>query len=226
MARLILEYRWFVGFCVAISNLLFVWVFVMKKFLSVLLPVVALCASTASVAADVAAGEAKSATCTSCHGAGGNSLVPTFPSLAGQSARYIASQLQAFKDGKRKNATMQPMAAPLTTEDMENLGAYYESQTAKVSEITAKQAIAGEKVYRAGNAEAGVPSCTGCHSPNGAGIPAAGYPALSGQHAVYVKAQLKAFQEGTRKSKVMEGVVAHMSAKDVDAVSTYISALH
>jgi cytochrome c553 len=98
----------------------------MKRQILTVLSTVAL-AATANVATagDVAAGKAKSAMCAGCHGADGISVVPTYPNLAGQKEAYIITTLKGFRDGTRKNATMNPMAKPLSDADIENLAAYY-----------------------------------------------------------------------------------------------------
>lgn len=85
----------------------------------------------ADAAGDAAAGKAKSAVCTACHGADGNSTNPLWPKLAGQHAAYMVKQLKDFKSGARKDPVMAPMAAPLSDTDMENLAAYYASQKQK-----------------------------------------------------------------------------------------------
>ena len=86
-------------------------------------------ATTANVAAagDAAAGKAKAAACAGCHGANGISTIPTYPNLAGQKEAYIVATLKGFRDGTRVNATMNPMAKPLSDADIENLAAYYSS---------------------------------------------------------------------------------------------------
>ena len=137
----------------------------------------------AQAAGDAAAGKAKSASCAGCHGADGNSVNPEWPSLAGQGAGYIAKQLHDFKGGKRENATMAPMAAPLTDEDIQDLAAYFSSQPIKAGAADKSLVELGEKIYRGGNPSSGVAACIGCHGPTGAGNPAASFPALSGQHA-------------------------------------------
>ncbi len=76
-------------------------------------------------AADAAAGKAKSATCAGCHGAAGISAVPTYPNLAGQKEAYLAKQIKAFKDGTRKDPSMNAMVAALTDADIANIAAYY-----------------------------------------------------------------------------------------------------
>ena len=80
-------------------------------------------------AGDAAAGQAKSAVCAACHGATGNSMNPEWPNLAGQKDVYLMAQMKSFRDGTRKNALMSPMAAALSDEDIENLAAYFSSQT-------------------------------------------------------------------------------------------------
>lgn len=82
-------------------------------------------------AGDAAAGKAKSAACAACHAADGNSVVPTFPKLAGQHAAYLEAQLKAFKSGTRANPIMAGQAAALSDADMANLAAYFSSQTPK-----------------------------------------------------------------------------------------------
>ena len=84
-------------------------------------------ANVAFAGGDAAAGKAKAATCAGCHGAAGISAIPTYPNLAGQKEAYLAAQMTAFKDGSRKNATMNAMAAPLSDADIANLAAYYAS---------------------------------------------------------------------------------------------------
>lgn len=85
-------------------------------------------------AADIAAGKAKAGVCASCHGRDGISATPMFPSLAGQSADYLAKQLFAFKNGSRQDATMQAMVTPLSAEDIDNLAAYFSSLPAASSD--------------------------------------------------------------------------------------------
>ena len=88
---------------------------------------VAAALSMPAIAADVAAGKAKTGTCAACHGVDGTSMIPMYPNLKGQKAQYLVKQLKAFKDGTRKDPVMAPMAMMLTDADMANVAAYYES---------------------------------------------------------------------------------------------------
>ena len=78
-----------------------------------------------AIAGDAAAGKAKAASCNACHGANGISAIPTYPNLAGQKEAYLTKQMKAFKDGTRKDPTMNAMAAPLSDADMANLSAHF-----------------------------------------------------------------------------------------------------
>ena len=116
--------------------------------------------------------------CAACHGADGNSAASANPNLAGQGAEYITRQLLHFKSGVRVNAIMQSMVAALSDADMKALGAYYAQQKPKV--LGAKDAAlakTGQRLYRAGDVATGLPACSSCHSPDGAGIPK-NYPRL------------------------------------------------
>ena len=78
-----------------------------------------------AMAADAAAGKSKSATCVACHGPAGVSVNPMWPNLAGQKDMYLAKQLKDFRDGKRNDPVMAPMAKALSDDDIANLAAYY-----------------------------------------------------------------------------------------------------
>ena len=183
--------------------------------------------TTVSSKPDIAAGEARyTAVCAACHGAGGNSGSPANPKLSQQHPDYIVKQLQEFKSGKRPNPIMQGFAAQLSEQDMKNIGAYVGTQKAKTGFAKDKELVAlGEKIYRGGIQSRQMPACAGCHSPNGAGIPAQ-YPRLSGQHADYTASQLVAFRDGIRKNSTqMSQIAAKLNDREIRAVSDYIAGL-
>lgn len=186
--------------------------------------------STVSAAGDAAAGKTKSASCAACHSSDGNSMVPTFPKLAGQHAEYIAKQLADFKSGARTDPTMSPMAAPLSEQDMTDLAAYFAGNTGSIgSAADTEKAALGQKIYQGGDKAKGISACMACHGPSGAGNPGAKFPALSGQHSTYIIKALKDFRSGTRANdpaKMMRDVAAKMSDSDIEAVAEYITGLH
>jgi len=171
--------------------------------------------------------------CVACHAADGNSQIAVNPKLAGQIPEYLYKQLANFKaaagkKAERDNPLMAGMVASLSTDDMRNLAAYYAGQKANPGAAKSKDLVAlGQKIYRGGIAAKGVAACASCHGPNGAGMPAQ-YPRLSGQHAEYIEAQLKAFRAGERandSNNAMRGVAGKLSDREIQGVSDYIAGL-
>ena len=186
-------------------------------------------AETGAKADPAKAQQIASTVCVACHGADGNSPAPANPKLASQHPDYLNKQLANFKSGERKSAIMAGMAAMLSPEDMKNVAAYFGGQ--KQTPAAAKDkvlAAQGEKIYRGGVAEMGVPACSGCHGPAGSGIPAM-FPRLAGQYGEYIVAELVKFRSGERANdpgKMMQTVAMKMSDQDMKAVAEYITGLH
>jgi cytochrome c553 len=184
-------------------------------------------AKTEAVKPDLAKGSASyGQVCVACHAADGNSTTPENPKLAAQHPEYLMKQLSEFKSGKRDNAIMKGFAGGLSDEEMNNIAHWLADQKAKTGFASEKDLVRlGERIYRGGIADRQIAACAGCHSPNGAGIPAQ-YPRLAGQHATYTVNQLNAFRSGARKNSVqMTGVAAKMNDKEIKAVSDYIAGL-
>ena len=186
-------------------------------------------AATPAVAAkpDLAKGQAISTqVCAACHSADGSRGSPANPILAGQHPEYLLKQLQEFKSGKRNNPVMKGFASTLSDDDMKTVTAFYAGKSAKPGFAKNKDSVKlGETIYRGGITEKAVPACAGCHSPNGAGIPAQ-YPRIGGQHADYAEAQLVAFRSGARaNSAQMTSIAARMSDREIKALADYIAGL-
>jgi cytochrome c553 len=193
------------------------------------------------------AGAAKAAPCAACHGLDGNSSDPQYPKVAGQHERFIARQLAMFKSGARVNPIMQPFAAPLSAQDMRDLGAYFAQQKV-VAGLADETAITGEhspykdqrivdvgrRIYVGGIRQTDVPACMACHGPSGGGNPGPSYPALGGQHAGYTGAMLKTYKAtalgDTRLNDanyaIMATIAQRLSDEEILAVSSYIEGLH
>jgi Cytochrome c553 len=178
---------------------------------------------------DPAAGQAKIAVCATCHGQDGNSELSMNPKLAGQNAAYITKQLQNYKSGERQNAVMSGMAAALSEQDIADIAAWYSSQTVTLEGADPENLELGEQLYRAGNADLGVASCSACHGPQGKGNGPAGFPSLGGQHAEYTLTQLKYFRSGERandRAAMMRSNVERLTDAELEALADYISGLH
>ena len=164
-------------------------------------------ATAAPAAGSAEAGAAKAATCLACHGPSGNSVNPEWPVIAGQNANYVAEQITLIRDGKRPNLLMQPLVKDLSNQDILDLAAYFAAQTPVGHEADPSYWKAGEKLFRGGDPSRGVPACLACHGPVGRGNPAAGYPALRAQLAVYTTKQLNDYAAAARYAKDEKGNV-------------------
>jgi cytochrome c553 len=177
---------------------------------------------------DLVKGEAHfAAVCAACHGPDANSLIPVNPTLAQQHPEYLVKQLTEFKSGVRANPIMMGMASTLATpEDVRNVAYFAASKAAKPGAAKDKALVAvGERIFRGGVADRQIPACAGCHSPNGAGIPAQ-FPRLKGQQTDYTVAQLTAFRDGVRNNSLqMSQVAAKLNDREIKALADYISGL-
>jgi cytochrome c553 len=176
------------------------------------------------------AGKTKAITCTACHGPDGNSANAMWPNIAGQNAPYIQAQLTAFKSGSRMDPVMSSQAILLSDEDMADLAVYFESLPAAAQAVADADSVSrGEALYRGGNTTTGVSACMACHGPTGRGNPAAKYPALQGQHAVYTAKQLNDYASGARttdgKTRIMRDIAGRLSKEDIAALSSYVQGL-
>jgi cytochrome c553 len=175
-------------------------------------------------------GKDKVATCVACHGPDGNSMVGLWPSLAGQNINYLVRQLQHIKSGKRPITEMAGLLDNFSTEDLEDMAAYYASQNNTIGQASADQLELGRKLYYSGSLEKGIPACTACHSPQGKGNAPAGYPLLSGQQAEYVTNSLKDYRSGKRdsdeSSQMMIAIAYKLDDVEIDALSSFINGLH
>jgi len=195
-----------------------------------------------ALAADAASDAATQAqtVCAACHGPDGNSFNGEWPKLAGQHPTYAAAQLAAFRcaaTGAPKgcvprnaanSALMVGQAAGLSDAQIAALAAHYAQQTIKPGVTPAALAAAGQRLYRGGNAPSGTAACIACHGPDGRGNAAAKYPAIGGQHAAYVEAQLRAYRDGSRRgdpNQMMRNVASNLSDDEIRAVAAFVQGL-
>jgi cytochrome c553 len=193
---------------------------------------------------DPKAGATKAGTCAACHGLDGNGTDPAiYPRIAGQSERYIARQLALFKSGERVNAIMQPYALPLSPQDMRDLGAHFATQNtgAGIADDGVikegpykdmKYYEAGQKLFRSGDRERGIPACMACHGPAGQGNPGPAYPHVAGQQSWYTTRRLQEFRAGTTTEReralfdIMATVAKTLTDEEIGALSSYMQGLH
>lgn len=171
----------------------------------------------------------KATLCSACHGSNGISFQDEWPNLAGQHKTYLIKQLNDMKKGStRKNGSMSPILATLSTKDIDDLAAYYAKMPRSQKTLSSTPPPRGEQLYRRGDLSNRIIACSTCHGPGGTGNEQAGFPIIAGQHAQYVSAQLSAFKKGQRKNDlnhVMHDLCQNLSQEDMDAVAQYIETL-
>jgi len=195
---------------------------------------------------DAKAGAVKAGACAACHGLDGNPTDPQYPRLAGMPERYVAQQLALFKAGQRNTgmaAVMMPMAAPLSAQDMRDLGAYFSQQKAAAgiaddSKIATgpyagmKYFEVGQKLFRGGDPARGVPACMACHGPTGAGNPGPAYPHVAGQQSGYAVRRLQEYRAGTTSEAdrhsfdIMATVAKTLTDEEIQSLGSYLQGLH
>ena len=192
----------------------------MKGFCAAFAAILALTASPGAWAQDVEAGRRKAEPCLACHGANGNSAVPQFPILAGQTARYLYLQLKDFKEGRRKEPAMEPFIANLTREDMFDLAAFFASQRIRPGnfKVDDKRAVRGK-------AKADETLCTMCHLGGFKGQNE--IPRVAGQHYEYIVKQLNDFKAYRRTNDAgnMASVAKTLSNQDIEDLGHYLTSL-
>jgi cytochrome c553 len=182
-----------------------------------LVGMLALCSQPALAGAEE--GRAKAQTCIACHGPGGNSVIPSVPSLTGQPKQFIVSALYQFREGKRKNDQMTPLAANLSNADLNDLAAFFAAQAlVAVPAKTTANLAEGKRLATENN-------CVACHAANLMGQQH--IPRLAGQHKDYLGAQLRSFKASTRGEMdgVMTSAAQALSEADIEVLADYLAGL-
>lgn len=174
--------------------------------------------------------EAKAAMCIGCHGIPGYQAsfpeVHKVPMISGQSAKYIAAALTAYKNGDRKHPTMRSIAEGLSEQDVTDIANWYGSHS------NGKQLA--DKPSREPNAQVTAllnkAACASCHGANFSKPIDPSYPKLSGQHADYLFVALKAYKSENnpavgRNNGVMGAIAKQFSNAELKALSNYMGSL-
>jgi cytochrome c553 len=182
-------------------------------------------------AGDPQAGEQNAAACQACHGQGGaNPIMGVYPKISGLGEKYLHNQLVAIQKDERVIVEMTGQLTGKSDQDLQDLAAYFAGQEMGVNQANPDLVAMGQALYRGGNMASGVPSCAGCHSPQGHGNAPGGYPALGGQNAEYIAKQLTAYRQGTRangaNAAIMMDIAAKLTDAEIEAVASYVSGLN
>jgi cytochrome c553 len=175
---------------------------------------------TTESAADIEAGRQKAEVCVPCHGKHGNSTDPAIPALAAQPPLYTYYQLLMFRDEQRIAPQMLPVVKTLSHTDMQNLAAYYATQTPVASSHTGdpEKLEAGQNLVQ-------TYYCNNCHRPDLMGQNH--IPRLAGQHEPYLAKQLQAYKAQTRKDMdgTMTTAAQALSHDEIEALAHFMAQL-
>ena len=182
---------------------------------------------------DAKAGESKNAMCVGCHAIKGYQAsfpeVYKVPMISGQSAKYIATSLNAYKKGERKHPSMRGIAETLTDQDMADLAAYY-----SVSGVVTGAAPLAEKPSKEPSAQVQAllnkANCSSCHGANYSKPIDPSYPKLGGQHGDYLLVALKSYKVQNnakvgRNNAIMAGMVKQYTNAELKLMANYLSSL-
>jgi cytochrome c553 len=170
--------------------------------------------------------------CAPCHGEIGEGTNNAyFPRLAGKPAGYLANQLIAFRNGRRRYPPMNYLLTYLSEDYLVLMANYYAGQTPPlpapaVPDVSKDVLAHGTRLIDQGDYDRGIPACSSCHGPSLTGMEPA-IPGLLGLRAAYISAQLGGWRYGTRTAPApdcMQVVAGHMTEDDVKAVAAVLAA--
>jgi cytochrome c553 len=160
--------------------------------------------------------------CTMCHGARGMSEAGT-PNLAGQNAEAIYKQLRDLQSGHRESAIMGPHARSLSDQDMRDLAAYYAYLPRLTPPPSLLEQMRSPRIIQVGAPMRNIAPCASCH---GGSDRKTASPTLEGEPENYIRAQLQAFRNGTRRNDIneqMRNVARQMTPEEIETVAKYYS---
>lgn len=179
-------------------------------------------------------------TCFKCHGTGGVSRIPSRPTIAGQSADYVASQLHAFRRAAlsvKPDTKAQVRSDPIMSHMAEGMN---EKQIWPLAQAVSALACDGGAAPDQQPKPLVMPKtgarCVACHGADGvANSP--GIPNLAGQQRAYLRRELLLIREAAwgaapreneswRSHPIMEREAARISISDVDALARYYASLN
>ena len=158
--------------------------------------------------------------CTACHGPNGNAVIPQNPNLAGQTWRYIYMQLKDFKEDRRSDPQMTPIAKDLSRDDMIALGNFFAAQ----KQLPIKVKVDPAKVD-AGRKISDAALCPMCHL--GGFVGQNEIPRVAGQYPEYTRKQMLDFRAKRRSNDAgnMTSVFSNMTDDDIENLAQYIANL-
>lgn len=138
------------------------------------------------------AGAQKSLVCSACHGFAGNAPGNTVPIIAGINAAYFKKAITDYAEGKRLSPEMEPYAKYVVQFGVDDIAGYFAAQKKQPVKVKADPKAVSRGATLA-------TQCAACHGVKGDGDADRIFPALRGQAAGFLQAQLTLFKADQRK---------------------------
>jgi cytochrome c553 len=169
--------------------------------------------------------------CARCHGVDGPGMA-AFPKLTGQRPAYLFAALRAFANGERRSGVMEPIAAALKLDDIQELALYYAGLPQMSPRMPPQQSPLaverGKAIATGGIRSQRVPACAACHGP-GTTPRNPIYPDLAGQYAEYLVLQLMLFKNqhrgGSPYARLMLPLATRLKPEQIRDVALYYASL-
>ncbi len=164
-------------------------------------------------------GQDRIAACAGCHGADGNSVDPSVPSIAGQPSIFLQHQLFLFREGVRKSEAMGAAVKGLQDGEIALLAERVSQLPVNVME----RAATDPKLIEVGLERAKALRCAVCHLSDFSGQNQ--IPRLAGQREAYLEAEMRAYRDGKRTGgdTIMAAALYGVSDADIKALAHYLS---
>ncbi|WP_296568422.1 c-type cytochrome [Zoogloea sp.] len=156
--------------------------------------------------------------CANCHGETGLSKYGEVPNLAGQHPGYVLGKIDAFLNGRRKDAFMQGLMKVLSAEEKAQIAVFYAAQpVVPAGTPSAARAAEGRDHFEK--------NCVRCHGADARG--GENFPRLAGQQPEYLRRSLMRYLKlsGERTYPPMTAAVSGLGERNVEAVVEYLSNL-
>jgi cytochrome c553 len=160
--------------------------------------------------------------CTMCHGTRGTSQGGT-PNLAGQSPEGIYKQMRDFQSRNRGSEFMVVHVRNLSDQDMRDLAVYYATLPRTTAPPSLAEQLRAPAIVQIGAPMRNIAPCVACH---GGSEQKVATPLLDGESAVYIRDQLRAFADGSRRNDIhgqMRNIARQMTPEEIETVARYYS---
>jgi cytochrome c553 len=173
--------------------------------------------------------------CMACHGMKGAKPVLSYPMLAGQNEKYLLTQMNDIKAGKRVGTVDPATGSPYVQGMIDIMHLVEEKELKQVAKYLASLPPGAPKpvdpphdpaLVEAGEKAFNSLGCKSCHGVEGKKPTAKNYPFIAGLNAEYLARAMTEMREKVRvngQSKLMFGTIKKAKDEDITAMAAWLS---